>query len=189
MNNIPVPATQGFNFIQRPKGKVPVRKNPSFQATQGDFDKLFALTTKDSELGIRRNKNYMRNDYFQNVILPKHPDWLRTYNKDWDKDGRNDIVIHDQNGNIKYFNGYSIYKVPKNEYDYQDFLTNDKRSKIRGETIKAYREAQNPTKAYLNGFVSIINKWVNNKLLTIPNGKVLIAQKDAAKFKDRLKSI
>ena len=120
-------SNQGFNFNSRQPGKTPVRKNPPFQPTQDDFNKLFDLSTKNSELGIRRNKNYMRNDYYQNVLLPKHPDWKRTYNRDFDGDGRNDIVIHDQNNNIKYFNGYSLYKVPKNEYDYQDYLSNDKR--------------------------------------------------------------
>ena len=131
----------------------------------------------------------MRNDYYQNVLLPKHPDWIRTYNQDWDGDGRNDIVIHDQNNNIKYFNGYSLYKVPKNEYDYQDYLTNDKRDKTKGESIKSYRETQNPTKFVLNTAVSLINKLVNVILKTIPNGQELINQKDEYKFKDKLKSI
>ena len=180
----------GLHFNPRQPGKAPVRKNPPFQPTQGDFNKLFALSTKNSELGIRRNKNYMRNDYYQNVLLPKHPDWIRTYDRDWDGDGRNDIVIHDQNNNnIKYFNGYSLYKVPKHEYDYQDFLTNDKRDKSKGESIKSYRETQNPTKFILNKSVNFINKLVNEKLKTIPNGQELIIQKDENKFKDKLKSI
>ena len=131
----------------------------------------------------------MRNDYYQNVLLPKHPDWKRTYNQDWDGDGRNDIVIHDQNNNIKYFNGYSLYKVPKNEYDYQDYLTNDKRDKSKGESIKSYKLAKNPTKFVLNKSVNNINKLVNEKLKTIPNGQELINQKDEYKFKDKLKSI
>ena len=41
---------QGFHFKPRQPGKAPVRKNPPFQATQGDFNKLFALSTKNSEL-------------------------------------------------------------------------------------------------------------------------------------------
>ena len=39
-----------FNFNPRQPGKTPVRKNPPFQPTQGDFNKLFALSTKNSEL-------------------------------------------------------------------------------------------------------------------------------------------
>ena len=183
MNNL------GFHFNLRQQGKAPVRKNPPFQPTQGDFNKLFDLSTKNSELGIRRNKNYMRNDYYQNVLLPKHPDWKRTYNRDLDGDGLNDIVIHDQNNNIKYFNGYSLYKVPKREYDYQDYLTNDKRDKTKGESINSYRETKNPTKFILNKSVSLINKLVNEKLKTFPNGQELINQKDEYKFKDKLKSI
>ena len=106
-----------------------------------------------------------------------------------DGDGRNDIVIHDQNNNIKYFNGYSLYKVPKNEYDYQDYLTNDKRDKTKGESINSYRETQNPTKFILNKIVNNINKLVNVILKTFPNSQALIKQKDEHKFKDKLKSI
>ena len=40
----------GFHFNQRQQGKAPVRKNQPFQATQGDFNKLFVLSTKNSEL-------------------------------------------------------------------------------------------------------------------------------------------
>ena len=39
-----------FNFNPRQPGKAPVRKNPPFQPTQDDFNKLFALSTKNSEL-------------------------------------------------------------------------------------------------------------------------------------------
>ena len=39
-----------FNFNPRQPGKTPVRKNPPFQASQGDFNKLFALSTKNSDL-------------------------------------------------------------------------------------------------------------------------------------------
>ena len=39
-----------FHFNPRQPGKAPVRKNPPFQAIQGDFNKLFVLSTKNSEL-------------------------------------------------------------------------------------------------------------------------------------------
>ena len=39
-----------FNFNPRQPGKAPIRKNQPFQPTQSDFNKLFALSTKDSEL-------------------------------------------------------------------------------------------------------------------------------------------
>ena len=109
----------GFNFIQRPKGKAPVRKNAPFQASQANFNSLFGITGQG--VGIRKNNKFMRGDYYQNVILPKNPDWQRTVNRDWDNDGRNDIVIHDPQGNIKYFNGYSLFKVPKSQYGYIDY--------------------------------------------------------------------
>ena len=41
---------QGFHFNSRQPGKAPVRKNPPFQPTQGDFNKLFDLSKKNSEL-------------------------------------------------------------------------------------------------------------------------------------------
>ena len=39
---------QGFHFISRQPGKALVRKNPPLKPTQGDFNKLFALSTKNS---------------------------------------------------------------------------------------------------------------------------------------------
>ena len=39
-----------FHFNPRQPGKTPVRKNLPFQPTQDDFNKLFALSTKNSEL-------------------------------------------------------------------------------------------------------------------------------------------
>jgi hypothetical protein len=174
----------GFNFNQRPKGRTPVRKNPPFQASQANFNSLFGITGQG--VGVRRNNKFMRNDYYNQVILPKNPDWQRTVNRDWDNDGRNDIVIHDPQGNIKYFNGYSLYKVPQSHYGYQNYLINNP---SRGESIKSYKEVENPTKFILNQAVSTINKWVNEQLKTMPNSKALIAAKDQYKFKDRLKSI
>ena len=175
---------QGFNFNQRPKGRSVMRKNPPFQAPAESFGNLYSITNQG--LGVKRNNKYMRNDYFQNVILPKHNYWIRTTDRDFDGDKRNDILIHDPQGNIKYFNGYSLYKVPKGEYAYRDFLLN---KPVRGESMNAYREAQNPLKFVLNGAVNTINKWVNDKLKTMPNSKALIDGKDQFKFKDRLKSI
>ena len=35
-----------FNFNPRQPGKAPVRKNPPFQPTQGDFNKLFVYLQK-----------------------------------------------------------------------------------------------------------------------------------------------
>ena len=81
----------GFNFIQRPKGRTPVRKNPPFKASQANFNSLFGITGQG--VGIRRNNKFMNADYYNQVILPKNPDWQRTVNRDWDNDGRNDIVI------------------------------------------------------------------------------------------------
>ena len=132
-------SAQGFNFIQRPKGKAPVRKNPPFQASQANFNSLFGITGQG--VGIKRNNKFMNADYYNKVILPKNPDWQRTVNRDWDNDGRNDIVIHDPQGNIKYFNGYSLYKVPKSQYGYIDYA-----SKNANGSMKAYRMDSNPTK-------------------------------------------
>ena len=39
-----------FYFNPRQPGKALVRKNPPLKPTQGDFNKLFALSTKNSEL-------------------------------------------------------------------------------------------------------------------------------------------
>ena len=156
-------SAQGFNFIQRPKGRGVIRKNPPFQASQGNFNSLFGITGQG--VGIRRNNKFMNADYYNQVILPKNPDWQRTVNRDWDNDGRNDIVIHDPQGNIKYFNGYSLYKVPKNHYSYIDYA-----SKNANGSLKDYREAklsQNPTKLRLKQVVNIINNWVNEKLKAV----------------------
>ena len=79
-------SAQGFNFIQRPKGRTPVRKNPPFQASQGNFNSLFGITGQG--VGIRRNNKFMNADYYNQVILPKNPDWQRTVNRDWDNDGK-----------------------------------------------------------------------------------------------------
>ena len=168
----------GFNFIQRPKGRTPVRKNPPFQASQGNFNSLFGITGQG--VGIKKNNKFMRGDYYQNVILPKNPDWQRTVNRDWDNDGRNDIVIHDPQGNIKYFNGYSLYKVPKSQYGYIDYLTQTHQD----HSIKGYRDVSNPTKAAITKYVSEFNKIINPML-----SKEQVKAKNDAKFNDRLKSI
>ena len=170
-------SAQGFNFIQRPKGKAPVRKNPPFQASQGNFNSLFGITGQG--VGIRRNNKFMRNDYYNQVILPKNPDWQRTVNRDWDNDGRNDIVIHDPQGNIKYFNGYSLYKVPKSHYSYIDYA-----SKNNDGSMKTYRISSNPTKATITKYIAEFNKIINPMLT-----KEHVKAKNDAKFNDRLKSI
>lgn len=175
-------APQGFNFIQRPKGKAPVRKNPPFQASQDNFNSLSALTGQG--IGVRKNNKFMRNDYYEKVILPKHPTWKRVINKDYDGDKINDIAIVDENGNVKYMNGYSLYKTPKSQYGYIKYLA-DEGPKKYDETVKGYRSQMNPTKVMLNESVNIINKWVNQAI----GNKELIKQKDDAKFKDRLKSL
>ena len=54
----------------------------------------------------------MRGDYYQNVILPKNPDWQRTVNRDWDNDGRNDIVIHDPLKKVEHV--YFVVNEPEN---------------------------------------------------------------------------
>jgi hypothetical protein len=158
-----------------------VRKNPPFQASAESFGKLYSITNQG--LGVKRSNKFMRNDYFQNVILPKNPDWQRTLNRDWDNDGRNDIVIHDPQGNIKYFNGYSLYKVPKNHYSYIDYA-----SKNVNGSLKAYRMDSNPTKVRIGEAVGFISKVINEKLKAVGRAD-LIKHKNDAKFNDRLKSI
>ena len=172
---------QGFNFIQRPQGKAPVRKNPPFQASQANFNSLFGITGQG--VGIRKNNKFMNADYYNKVILPKNPDWQRTVYRDWDNDGRNDIVIHDPQGNIKYFNGYSLYKVPKNHYSYIDYA-----SKNANGSLKEFRKYENPTKVKIGEAVAFIYKAVNDKLKAFGRADLIKAKNDA-KFNDRLKSI
>jgi len=97
--------------------------------------------------------------------------------------GRNDIVIQDPQGNIKYFNGYSLYKVPKNHYSYIDYA-----SKNANGSLKAYRMDSNPTKVRVGEAVGIISKAVNEKLKAVGRADLIKAKNDA-KFNDRLKSI
>ena len=76
----------------------------------GAFPSLYAITKQG--LGVSHNPNYLRKDFFDDVIKAKHPEWERTTNIDVDGDTKNDIAIWDSAGrdakNLRYYNGWGI---------------------------------------------------------------------------------
>ena len=75
---------------------------------QTAFKNTFTQLSKPYEISY--NPNYLRKDYFDYLKAnnAKYENWTRDDTKDWDGDEINDIVVSDNKGNWRYFNGYSL---------------------------------------------------------------------------------
>lgn len=77
-------------------------------AHQNAFQNVFTGVSGPYEISY--NPNWVRKDYFDYMKAnnEKYNDWNRATDKDWDNDKVNDIVVSDDKGNWRYFNGYSL---------------------------------------------------------------------------------
>lgn len=75
---------------------------------QTAFKNTFTQISKPYEISY--NPNYLRKDYFDYLKAnnAKYENWTRDDTTDWDGDEINDIVVSDNKGNWRYFNGYSL---------------------------------------------------------------------------------
>ena len=156
--------------------KTDFLNNKMNKRNYGMFTNLYPIT-KD-QFVIRRNPNYLSNKYFIDKVKPKHKDWERYDDEDLDGDKINDIAIYDKKGNIKYFNGYSINKIPKSQMDYSSYVL----QKPEDDTSKTYltnKPKKEPTAIKI--FVDAIDNYINNKL-TYSQG----IQKNKSRFKQHL---
>jgi hypothetical protein len=143
-------------------------KNEDFKKDWTDSMRgLFRITGKG--FNISHNPDYLRKDYFDNVVVKKHPDWQYSRTEDLDHDKIPDIVIRDADNNVRYFNGYGLssnkfslqkqaYMADPNttDYDYKAFLTK-------------YHEKHppKPKKTYadvVKAFVKWLERTINDKI-------------------------
>ena len=143
-------------------------KNEDFKTDwTNSMNSLFGITGKG--FNISHNPDYLRKDYFDNVVIKKHPDWKYSRTEDLDHDEIPDVIIRDADNNVRYFNGYGLssnkFSLQKQaymadptttDYDYKAFLTK-------------YHEKHppKPKKTYadvVKAFVKYLERTINTKI-------------------------
>ena len=120
-----------FNPIPRlTKDQRLAQQKEIFNKKQAAFPSLYNITKEG--LSVSHNPNYLRKDYFDDVIKVKHPEWERYTDLDIDGDNESDIAIYSKARNLesrranpttdlKYYNGWGISKN-KLARPYVDYL-------------------------------------------------------------------
>ena len=126
-------------------------------------------------INVSRHPDYLRKDYFDEIVSKQHPKWRRYDDKDIDGDQMNDIAIYtderndeDLYQNLKYMNGYTLGNG-LTQRDYKNYLLNNPNT-----TYKAFKKATRTTKPAkkavidvnetFNEFVKDINAALKGKL-------------------------
>ena len=156
------------------KEQAKQRRNKLIGDRHDYFPYLSNITTKD--LSISRHPEYLRKDYFDEIVKKSHPKWERYTDMDLDNDQVPDIGIYtgprnkeDLYQNLKYLNGYTIGDgADQNAYKNYLIGTNPYAS------FKEYKQVNlktNPTKKPVidvsetfNEFVKEINEKLKGKL-------------------------